>query len=314
MRPPVVVLVAALGMLAAGCIAPPEGRDAFSDRMETGGSMTAKESRDDSVGPCSGVGVLPTAGAFCAKRVVRVEGQVAGLSRLDVDLQTFNGNVDLAGGRGDAWSLEAVLTARGASEEEARASLERIAFAWSHVEGGRHFLAAVAETPSPSSGRAASLAVTLPRGLVLVAAAATSNGGIHVEDVATDGLSAHTSNGNVEVDASVTQADLRTSNGQVEAALSPTGPGRISAGTSNGAIHLTLPEDARHGYELDAKTSNGRVTINLRDGETKRPPSNPYYDPQNEASFTTSGYASRAIRSVVHLTTSNGGITVDPQA
>lgn len=310
---PRLALLVTLGLLAAGCIAPPGGDAPPGGRTTNeGGEMTAKESRgEDQVVPC-GAPLPLGAGAFCATRVLRMEGDVRGVQKMDVDLRTFNGNVGLEGGSGDAWSLVATLTARGATEAEARQELDRIDFAWSHVEDGSHFLRAEASTPSPSGQRAASLDATLPRGIVLVLTAATSNGNVDVSGVATDGLAAHTSNGNVGVEASVTQADLRTSNGNVDAKLQPTGSGRIGVGTSNGAIDLEVPEDARHGYEVDARTSNGRVTIDLRDGKVERPPSNPYYDPQNEARFTTTDYGARAIRSTVDLTTSNGAITVGP--
>lgn len=315
MKTPVILLVA-LGTLAAGCIAPPgDDAPAGARTANSGGSMTAKETHEEKVALCtSGLG-LPSGAQFCAERTLRVEGDVSGISRMDVDLETFNGDVDLSDHAEGGWSLVAVLRARGASEAEAKANLDKIAFAWGHQEGDTHFLAAKAQSPrEPAGGHSASLAAELPRSILLVASLGTSNGDVRVADVATDGLAAHTSNGNVEIDASVTQADLRTSNGKVDARLDPTGSGRIGASTSNGAITLELPEDARHGYDLDARTSNGKVAINLRDGETKRDaPSNPYYDPQNDARFTTRGYASRGVQSIVHLVTSNGAITVDPK-
>lgn len=313
MKTPTFALLLTLGLLAAGCIAPPDGQSPGGARApNAGGSMTAKETREDAVALCTD-GLALGVGRFCATRTVRVEGDLSGLGHMEVDLATFNGNVDLADHEEGGWSLVATLRARGATEADAKANLEKIRFTWSHESGGTHFVAAKAESPRETDGGyAASLAAALPRSVVLVVTAATSNGNVAVKNVATDGLSAQTSNGAVEVDATVTQVDLRTSNGRIGGKLVPTGSGRVSAATSNGAIELAFPEDARHGYDLDAQTSNGKVTVNLRDGETTRKgPSNPYYDPQNDARFTTHGYASRAIQSSVTLTTSNGAITVN---
>ena len=311
---PFLVLLAALCILAAGCIAPPDGTPSAGERTpNAGGEMTAKESREDKAGPCQPAVILGGSGAFCAETTIKVEGTLTGIDGMDVDLHTFNGNVELTGGADGAWSLVAVLRARGATEADAKASLAKIAFDWSHVDGDTHFLAAEAETPSPSGDRAASIAVTLPRSVALATVLATSNGNVVAKDVRTDGVSAHSSNGDVVVEADVTQADLGTSNGNVDATLRPWGSGQIAATTSNGAIRLKLPEDARHGYDAHGLTSNGKVAINLRDGEVERTgPSNPYYDPQNDARFVTNGFGSREFQTAVRLTTSNGGITVDP--
>lgn len=309
MKTPVLVLV--LGLLVAGCIAPP-GESPAGVRSFAGAAMTAKESSEERVELCRDVS-LGTA-AFCAERTVTVTGDVSGIPAMDVDLETFNGALELEKHDEGGWSLVAVLRARGASEAEARANLDAIGFAWSHTDGSAHFLHARAESPPGRTSAAASLRASLPASIVLTVSAATSNGKIRVEHVRTDGLAATTSNGAVEVDASVTHVDLRTSNGAIEAKLDPTASGRITATTSNGKIELDLPEDARRGYDLDAQTSNGKVTINLRDGESsRRTPSNPYYDPQNEGQFRTTRFESRDVQSLVRMTSSNGAITVDPR-
>lgn len=298
-------------VVAAGCIAPPDRVPAGERTVNAGGEMTAKESRADAVAVCrEDLGILP-AGQFCAERTIEIDGSIAGIERMDVDLSTFNGAVELFDHQEGEWALKAVLRARGATAEQATANLDKIAFTWAHVDAGSHFLSARAEAPGrDSNGLAASIFANLPRSIDLVVVAGTSNGNVQVRGVSTDGLAVQTSNGNVELDAAVSHVVVGTSNGQVEAKLRPVASGRIAIATSNGAIQLTVPEDAEHGYDLDAKTSNGKVTIHLRDGETTRPEGNPYYDPQNDARFLTNGFASRDIQSIVELGTSNGAITV----
>lgn len=313
--PAVASIVLVLALFAAGCIAPPEDGGATGARTANrGGEMTSQEKQaEDKVALC-GSGGLPSIGgdgSFCAERVIDVTGTIGGISRMDVSLASFNGDVDLTGGKEGEWSLKAVLWARGATEDEARAKLENIEFAWSHTDGSSHFLEAKAEHKSGARGVSAQISAVLPRTMALVVVAATSNGNVAVEDVGTEGLSASTSNGNVEVDASVTQVQLATSNGNIAGTLRPTASGRWDAGTSNGGISLKVPEDAAHGYEITAATSNGKVEFDLRDGQTSRSgPSNPYYDPQNDGHFVTDGFARRAIQTTVTLGSSNGSITV----
>lgn len=312
--PAVTAILAAFAVLAAGCIAPPDDGGATGARTSNrGGEMTSQEKAEDKVALC-GSGGLPSIGgegSFCAERVIDVTGTISGISRMDASLASFNGNVQLTGGAEGEWSLKAVLRARGATEEAARANLENIEFEWSHTDGSSHFLEAKAEQKDGARGVSAEISAVLPRTIALVVVAATSNGNVAVEDVATEGLSASTSNGNVQVDASVTQVQLATSNGNIAGKLRPTSSGRWDAGTSNGGISLEVPEDAARGYDITAATSNGKVEFDLDDGQTTRSgPSNPYYDPQNDGHFVTNGFSGRSIQTTVTLGTSNGSIRV----
>jgi len=130
----------------------------------------------------------------------------------------------------------------------------------------------------------------------------------------TDGLSASSTNGKIEVDASVTQVSLSTTNGQIAGKLRPSASGRIKAETTNGQVSLTLPEDAQHGYDVLGKTTNGVVQIELKDGQLGPcPQGSQYYTPPcNERSFKTTSYDARAIQSQVTAEGTNGQIVVRP--
>ena len=317
-RVPVLLTLALLAAPAlAGCIQVPSDPDAQDfDQAPvdtTGGSMTAREEKKEDSGVCTDGG---TAAGFCATRVVTVEGTISGISLLEVDLATVNGGITVRPSDGNEWTLVATLKASGSSVDDAKRRLETIVFTWSHQVGDSHFLDAEAtmEGRNENYQRSASIEVTMPRAVALRLTAGTTNGGVTVKDVRTDGLHAGTTNGGIDVDASVTQVDLGTTNGGIDAKLKPTGSGRIHLGTTNGRIELSLPEDAERGYDLDASTTNGDVSITLRDGEVGPcPEGSEYYTPPcNHRTFKTTDYGSRAIRSSVQLGTTNGGIDVGP--
>lgn len=312
-------------VLLAGCIQLPDDPSApgaSQERVGTpaDGSMTGRETRTEDVTPCADAGILSgdRDQAFCAKRTITVAGTISGIPKLNVDLQSYNGDVVVApSAEAGSWGFEAVLTARGASADEARQRLDLIQFSWAHEEGARHFLDVRARPPSDvddEGDTGVTIAAALPRDVVLVLAAATANGDVGAQGLRTDGLALATANGDVVADADVTGADLRTANGDVEATLVPTDSGRVEAATSNGRVRVALPEDARHGYDLEGTTSNGEVKISLRDGELGEcPKGSQYYTPPcNHRTFRTSGYDRREVRTSVELATSNGDVIASP--
>lgn len=321
-RPVLILAVSLVSLALAGCIEiPGAGTSDVNDTSPSGGAattkvhsasgpMTATERREDATSGCGG------GSGACALRRVTVTGDVTSLQSLEVELRTVNGQVKLVGGEGTAWRMVATLSARGGSQEQAQRALEDLRFTWDHEEGGQHFLEAVArfEGRHPDVSRSASIEVTLPRSLLLRVVADTTNGGIDVSGVRTDGLAADTTNGGIRVDAEVAQVDLSTTNGDVEAWLRPTASGRISLETTNGGISLEVPEDAQRGYDLEGSTTNGVVEIRLRDGTLGPcPQGSQYYTPPcNHRTFKTGGYDARAVKSQVTLETTNGGVTVSP--
>lgn len=86
----------------------------------------------------------------------------------------------------------------------------------------------------------------------------TSNGRVSLTSVAGD-LDVETTNGRIEVtsDLVVTGARLHTSNSSINFKARLTKDGRYDISTSNGSIDLWV--NKAYGYDLYAKTSNGRV-------------------------------------------------------
>lgn len=300
----------------AGCIAVPEespGASRAERVTNSGGHMTARETREDSIAACGGGGLPLSDGAFCAERVITVTGTLEGIAGMSVSLSTFNGGVAVAQGPDGEWGFVAKLQARGATADAAKANLDNIALSWSHEAGGSHFLDVEAKSKDKlNNGYGASIAATMPGGLVLSLSAGTSNGGITIDGVITDGLTLSTSNGGISARASVTGATVSTSNGGIDAELVPTATGTLTLSTSNGGIDLVVPEGPRHGYSIEGSTSNGQVDYRMQDGEMGAcPGGSQYYTPPcNHRTFETHGFSSRPIRSTLTLSTSNGNIGV----
>lgn len=308
-------------LLVAGCLQIPEdGSDPGAAPGATfdDASMTARATDETTTGACPDGDVLGTGGSetFCATRVVTVTGTLAGIPTLDVTLETFNGDVAVRAGEAGRWGFVATLEAAGDSPDAAQRNLDKIELAWSHENGGRHFLDVAAErTTRDDDGRyAARIEVEMPPSQILRLSATTSNGDVDANGVRTEGLALRTSNGRLTADADVTHVDLVTSNGDIDATLAPTGSGRIRLTTSNGEITLAVPEDARRGYEVDGRTSNGEVDIRLKDGDLGDcPRGSEYYTPPcNHRTFRTHGFDGRDVRSSVALVTSNGDIGIGP--
>lgn len=87
--------------------------------------------------------------------------------------------------------------------------------------------------------------------------AITSNGNITIKNV--EGIvTARSSNGNINIRGVEGMADIETSNGSIEAEL-PSLKNDLQIATSNGSITLNMAADLD--AEINAKTSNGRITL-----------------------------------------------------
>lgn len=306
MRTLVIALLLALPALA-GCIQPPGGAaeaatvPADARDVDSTSEMSARETVEESVGAC-----VDRNEPYCATKRVVVAGDLT-LDSLPITLSTVNGHVEVAAGSDTRWSLEATLRAHGDTEAAAKRALRNLAFSWSHRSGDAHGLDAKARllTNSARDGESASLRVVVPANLLVELNAGTTNGGITVEGLRTDGLSAKTTNGGITLRATVTNVLADTTNGRIDAELTPTRSGRLMLDTTNGGIELRLPESEARGYDVHADTTNGRATIELRDGTVSG-------TEPDEKRFRTTGYDSRAIRTTVSADTTNGSIAVTP--
>lgn len=335
---PLIVLALCLAMLAAGCIGMTDDRVGdqpldvqTQDRGDSDDQMNAEEQTQEDEG------VEPTqVPPFYSRKTITVSGDLT-LEALPAILSTVNGEITVQPGPSDSWELVATLTGRGESPDQAREQRERMTFLWSIGPAGDHALAgqvlleedetdAGPITLGASGSATGDLALTVPEDVLLDLRAHTTNGPIDVSGLDTAELSIDTTNGQVtvsDVQASVLRVDttngaidveargteevtLDTTNAEVTATLIPAEDGTIEIDTTNGAIDLRVPEDGDHGYDAEAETTNGQVTIELEDGQTT------YDEDREEATFVTSGYDDRSIQTRITLDSTNGGIRLGP--
>ena len=294
----------------AGCIDVPDGGSGDdvsgassppADRIE---GMTATERRDDVIARCQDDGITVPPGPYCGQRTVTVTGRI-GLDRLPVSLLGTNGAVVLTSGEGDAWSFVAIVKTRALTEEEARRGLDT-AWSWSHEDAQGHHLKAGPVGGVPLLGATlvgVQYEVSLPEWVALDLAVETTNGAVSLGWGRAEAVSVRTTNGAVMLGGRAVDVDVSTTNGAITATLVPARSGEWAARTTNGAIHLVAPEHRERGYDLDARSTNGRVDILLQDGRTEEME-------RSHKTFRTDGFASRAVQTRVALGTTNGAITV----
>jgi DUF4097 and DUF4098 domain-containing protein YvlB len=190
-------------------------------------------------------------------------------SATQVDVEMFNGTIEVAAGPEGAVSATVKRTGAGANEAEALADAQKIAVTLG-MEGDKAVLRAV-YSPNPSSPdrRGASAMVTVPAGSVLVLR--TSNGAIAVTGV-TGTVVADTSNAGVTAAGTLEALRVKTSNGKV---VVTQGGGLLTLETSNGAIDVGASDAV-----VDAQTSNGKITFSgsLSAGTTRMRTSNATID------------------------------------
>lgn len=349
MRAPILTLCTLLlAGLASGCLerldqTDPDGPPAPPNPVPARGNMTAQEKTQTTSGVCPGMAPIGSEKPYCAWRAHWIAGELD-LAELPITLSTFNGDVQSAGGVGRAWNLTAVLSARGASEAEARTALDNIRFEWSHEEPGGHYLRANAnrKTQDSRNHEAAGFHLTVPASVLvalqaqsasgdvtatglraqqvrLVAASgdleaseltsrwlvmSAASGDIRAERFQAEDLNVNAASGDVAVLGQSGVVQIRTASGGVTASLRPTLNASWSLNSASGDIRLKVPEEARFGYSVSASTASGTCSIGLGDGDVSG----------NERSkrFETQGYASRPLRVKIGLSAASGDVDVSP--
>lgn len=174
-----------------------------------------------------------------------------------------NGRIELAAGDVDAVRIQATVWVNAADEQEAR----KIADA-SHVEqsvqGTELTLRAVGEEYTKAwfvkNKARIDFIVTLPRTASLDYLAETDNGAVHASGLRTlNLLTAHTSNGSVELTDIQGRVEAVTANGKISAGSIS---GSVKAQTVNGEVVIRDTGGGVH-----AAASNGKVTLSSVKGD-----------------------------------------------
>lgn len=250
---------------------------------------------------------------FFASRVVTLQGDLT-LAELAVTLANVDGDVSVTTGGEERWRLVANLTGYGPTPEEAREERDGMELAWSTGEpGGRHLVATVEHEDggedelADAASQEATLELRVPADVALGLSASSTNGAINVDGVEAAWLEASSTNGPLTVEAhGTTSVVLDATNGAIEAELAPGGDGSIEASSTNAAVNVSVPEGQALGYDATAASTDGRATIGLEDGETRRSIDG------SRAVFRTDGFASRDVQTSVVLSSTNGDVHLGP--
>lgn len=172
-----------------------------------------------------------------------------------VEVINVNGRIDVTPSTGNTVEIVALKTARGASPEAARETLERIQI----VEAATADALRI-ETRLPrgggflTRGGEVRYTVKVPRASHLQVR--TTNGGIEVSGV--EGrVDAETTNGAIRARGVGGPIEASTTNGGVEVALTRVADGGVKLDCTNGGIRLELPSSAR--ATISARVTNGGI-------------------------------------------------------
>ena len=262
-------------------------------------------------------------GSYRVSETRVLEGPMAA-DRVLVDVDIFNGGVEVSTWDRDEYQFTALIRAKGASDEDAQGNLEALVLDLDEatVLGKRKLTLRHNISPMRTTYYSISLEVKLPAdavidlnldssngGFTLLDMSCgeieldTSNGGVTFYDVTADTVLVDTSNSWVRGDLDAADVNVDTSNGGIQLTIPSTRSGRYVLDTSNGPIYLDLSASPEVGYDLKLSTSNGRLSVSLPDMVYSL-----NRDTRKEA--RTDGFAAKAVKIFIDAGTSNGGMDV----
>jgi hypothetical protein len=175
-------------------------------------------------------------------------------SELVIDIGA-NGSVQVDGYDGRDVRVTARVVTRGGSASQARELAQEV-----DVRLATGTLRASGPRSLGQTGWSVSVRVQVPRGVAIDAK--TTNGGVTIAGTHAP-VVVHTTNGSVRLTDAVGSIDVRSTNGTIRAAFAPGGAiaEDMQLRTTNGSIHLTLPENAS--ARLQFSTTNGSINTQL---------------------------------------------------
>jgi DUF4097 and DUF4098 domain-containing protein YvlB len=172
-----------------------------------------------------------------------------------VDIVNLNGTINVEAVDGSTLDVKAVLTARGATEEDAKKVLDKVEMA---EEAGTARVRLQAKYPRElrRSGIEVTYTVRAPRSARLTLE--TTNGQVKVNG-ALAGLKAEVTNGSIHGEGLANSVVATTTNGEIKLKMASLGGDGVSLETMNGSIDLRLPADAK--ATLSARCMNGGIRV-----------------------------------------------------
>jgi hypothetical protein len=245
-------------------------------------------------------------------------------SRIYVEINNFNGPIQVNTGVAASYKVTMTIIAKGISQQQADERLQEfidnIQFSDVVVQNQHRLIVQYNLASNLYSRYSVAVDVRLPVDALLEANLESSNGGISMsqvsgsilqlttsngalsfDEVAADQITGQTSNGMIEGKLSANQTQLSSSNGGMTLQLAPPQSGEYDLSTSNGPVRITLSPTSNIGYDLDLSTSNGDIDINLPDLE--------YTENQSTSKIAaTVGFETKEIQVVLVVDTSNSNI------
>jgi hypothetical protein len=183
-----------------------------------------------------------------------------------VEIHNVNGKIVVEPSTGNTVDVEATKKARAASQEAAKAALDRVTFAEDVSSGHVRIDTKIAKTDGFSfmtGGVTVEYHVKVPAGADVHFT--TVNGGVEVSGL--DGnVIATTTNGGVKARNVSGHLEASTTNGGVEAELTRMPDAGVKLECVNGGIEVRLPRDAK--ATISASIANGGIETSGLDVET----------------------------------------------
>jgi len=172
-----------------------------------------------------------------------------------VDIVNVNGTINVEAVDGSTLEVKAVLTARGATEEDAQKILGQVEMA-EEASAARVRLQAKYPRELGRHGIEVNYTIRAPRSAKV--ALETVNGQVTVSGVFA-GLKAETTNGSVHGEGLGNTVVATTTNGEIKIQMASMGGDGVSLETTNGSIDLKLPANVK--ATLAARCVNGGISV-----------------------------------------------------
>jgi DUF4097 and DUF4098 domain-containing protein YvlB len=171
-----------------------------------------------------------------------------------LEIRNVNGKIEVVPASGNTVEVVAVKTARGATNEAAKQSLERIEIKETASASDVRIETQINRTSMLSGGNlGVEYTVKVPSGLDV--RFSTVNGGIEIAGI-TGRINAETTNGGIKAREVSGSIEASTTNGGVEVDLTQVSD-TVKLGCTNGGIKLSLPSDAK--ATISARITNGGI-------------------------------------------------------
>ena len=257
---------------------------------------------------------------YVARKTVTLSNDFGGASQASVALKTVNGAVSAEAWSEAGYRTVAKLSARAATEQEARSNLAKMDVTHSdRLAAGKLTLATAITFPSNVNNLAGSLESSLPGKPAYVLDLATTNGVVDVGGLGGPSVAARTTNGAiglqasfnsviastdngaVELDGTFNRGDIDVTNGAVRGSVRSTASGSWDVDTVNGEVDLAFSGDGV-GYDAEGSCSNGSVSLAFPGAEAVGSQT------RTSKHVRTTGFASKAIQVSIDASTVNGDV------